>query len=81
MQSQKALIERTNRQALKQVEVRVTITDSGSGHQSWRGEFMSRTADGFRGRLQSLVLVIALTFVALALSASDRASAYRIHLG
>ena len=47
MQSQKALIERTNRQALKQVDVRVTITDSGSGHQSWRGEFMSRTADGF----------------------------------
>lgn len=47
MQSQKALIERTNRQALKQVDVRVTITDSGSGHQSWRGEFMSRTVDGF----------------------------------
>jgi hypothetical protein len=47
MQTQKALIERTNRQALKQVEVRVTITDSSSGHQSWRGEFMSKTADGF----------------------------------
>lgn len=48
MQSLKALIERTNRKALKQVDVRVTITDSTSGRQpSWRGEFMSRTADGF----------------------------------
>jgi len=47
MQSQKALIERSNRKALKQVEVRVTVTDSTSGRQSWRGEFMSRTADGF----------------------------------
>ena len=47
MESQKALIERSNRQALKQVDVRVTVTDSSSGRQSWHGEFMSRTADGF----------------------------------
>ena len=47
MQSQKALIERSNRQSLKQVDVQVTITDSTSGSQSWHGEFMSRTADGF----------------------------------
>jgi hypothetical protein len=47
MESLKALIERSNRQALKQVDVRVTVTDSSSGRQSWRGEFMSRTADGF----------------------------------
>jgi hypothetical protein len=47
MQSLKALIERTNRQALKEVDVRVTISDPTSGRQSWHGEFMSRTADGF----------------------------------
>ena len=47
MQALKALIERTNRKALKQVDVRVTMTDPTSGRQSWRGEFMSRTADGF----------------------------------
>ena len=38
MQSQKALIERSNRQALKQVDVRVTVTDSTSGRQSWRAD-------------------------------------------
>ena len=43
----KAVIERSNRQALKAVDVRVTVTDSSSGRQSWHGEFMSRTADGF----------------------------------
>ena len=47
MQSLKALIERSNRKALKEVDVRVTVTDSTAGRQSWRGEFMSRTADGF----------------------------------
>jgi hypothetical protein len=47
MEVLKALIERTNRQALKQVDVQVTVSDAGSGRQSWHGEFMSRTADGF----------------------------------
>jgi len=47
MQSVKAMIERSNRQALAEVDVRVTVTDSSSGRQSWHGEFMSRTADGF----------------------------------
>jgi hypothetical protein len=47
MQSLKALIERSNRKALKAVEVQVVVTDSSSGRQSWHGEFMSRTADGF----------------------------------
>ena len=47
MQALKALIERSNRKALKGVDVQVTVTDSTSGRQSWRGEFMSRTADGF----------------------------------
>jgi hypothetical protein len=47
MQALKALIERSNRKALKGVDVQVTVTDSTSGRHSWRGEFMSRTADGF----------------------------------
>ena len=40
-----ALIERSNRRDLTNIEVRVTITDLGSGHQSWSGEFVSRSAD------------------------------------
>jgi hypothetical protein len=40
-----ALIERSNRKDLTDVEVRVTITDLGPGHQSWSGEFVSRSAD------------------------------------
>jgi hypothetical protein len=47
MESQKAVIERSNRKSIEKVDVQVTVTSSGSGRQSWRGEFMSRTADGF----------------------------------
>lgn len=46
MAAYKALIERTNRKDLDHVEVQVTITDQSAGRQSWRGEFMSRSADG-----------------------------------
>jgi hypothetical protein len=41
-----ALIERSNRKDLTNVEVRVTITELGPGHQSWSGEFVSPSADG-----------------------------------
>ena len=47
MQSLKATIERSNRKSVEPVAVQVTVTDAGSGRQSWRGEFMSRTVDGF----------------------------------
>ena len=47
MQSLTAIIERSNRKSVDRVEVQVTVTDSGPGRQSWRGEFMSRTVDGF----------------------------------
>ncbi len=40
-----ASIERSNRKDLKDVEVRVTITDLSPGRQSWSGEFMSRSVD------------------------------------
>jgi hypothetical protein len=46
MASYMALIERSNRKDLKQVEVQVTITDLSPGRQSWKGEFTSRSADG-----------------------------------
>jgi hypothetical protein len=41
-----ALIERSNRKDLSNVEVQVTITDLSAGRQSWSGEFLSRSADG-----------------------------------
>jgi hypothetical protein len=41
-----ALIERSNRKDLRNVEVHVTITDLSPGRQSWSGEFMSPSADG-----------------------------------
>ena len=41
-----ALIERSNRKALDNVEVQVTITDLSPGRQTWSGEFRSRSADG-----------------------------------
>lgn len=47
MLSLKANIERSNRKALKQVSVNVTVVDLSSGRQSWHGDFMSRTSDGF----------------------------------
>jgi hypothetical protein len=40
-----ALIERSNRKDLSNVEVQVTITDLSPGRQSWSGEFVSRSAD------------------------------------
>jgi len=46
MASHLALIERTNHRDLKRVEVQVTVTELSAGRQSWRGEFMSRSADG-----------------------------------
>jgi hypothetical protein len=46
MASYMALIERSNRKDIDQVEVNVTIMDSNGGRQSWRGEFVSRSADG-----------------------------------
>ena len=47
MQSLTAIIERSNRKSVDRVDVQVTVTDAGAGRQSWRGEFMSRTVDGF----------------------------------
>jgi hypothetical protein len=47
MQYLTAIIERSNRRSVDRVEVQVTVTDSGANRQSWRGEFMSRTVDGF----------------------------------
>jgi uncharacterized protein YndB with AHSA1/START domain len=41
-----AQIERSNRKDLSNVEVQVTVSDPGAGRQSWKGEFVSRSADG-----------------------------------
>jgi hypothetical protein len=46
MAAYKALIERSNRKDLKNVEVQVTIMDLSPGRQTWSGEFVSRSADG-----------------------------------
>ena len=46
MASYMALIERSNRKDIDQVEVNLTIMDSSAGRQSWKGEFVSRSADG-----------------------------------
>jgi hypothetical protein len=46
MGSHTALIERSNRKDLHQIEVQVTIREPGVGGASWIGEFMSRSADG-----------------------------------
>jgi hypothetical protein len=46
MSSHMALIERSNRKDLDGVEVQLTITDPGGGRPSWKGEFVSRSADG-----------------------------------
>jgi hypothetical protein len=46
MQSHVALIERSNRKALKQVEVQLSVTDVSAGRQSRCGMFTSRTSDG-----------------------------------
>ncbi len=46
MSSHLALIERSNRKDMNGVEVQLTITESSEGRQSWKGEFVSRSADG-----------------------------------
>ena len=46
MGSHTALIERSNRKDLREVEVEVTLRESSTGPSSWSGEFMSRSADG-----------------------------------
>jgi len=43
-----ARIERANGKSLDQVEIRVTVGDPSSGRQSWSGEFVSRSKDGFQ---------------------------------
>ncbi|HEU5170973.1 MAG TPA: hypothetical protein VFU46_10565 [Gemmatimonadales bacterium] len=42
-----ARIERSNRKTLDHVEVRLTVSEPGAGRQSWSGQFVSRSADGF----------------------------------
>jgi hypothetical protein len=46
MTSHMAHIERSNRKDIDRVEVHVTITESSGGQQFWKGEFVSRSADG-----------------------------------
>jgi hypothetical protein len=46
MPSHVALIERSNRKDLSQVEVDLTITEVSTGRQSWSGRFTSNTSDG-----------------------------------
>jgi hypothetical protein len=41
-----AQIERSNRKDLSNVEVQVTLSEPGAGRQSWKGKFVSRSADG-----------------------------------
>ena len=50
-----ALIERSNRKDLPNVEVQVTLIDLSPGRQSWSGKFVSRSADGIvpNGALRS----------------------------
>ncbi len=47
MPSYLAQIERSNRKSLDHIQVQVNITELSTGQHSWRGEFMSRSADGF----------------------------------
>jgi hypothetical protein len=46
MSSHKARIERSNRKGMDQLNVELDIRDGGNGHQTWSGEFTSRSADG-----------------------------------
>jgi hypothetical protein len=46
MTAHTALIERSNRKDLHQVQLEVTIREPGNGRPSWSGEFVSRSADG-----------------------------------
>ena len=43
-----ARIERANGRSIDQVEIRVTVENLSSGRQSWSGEFLSRSKDGFQ---------------------------------
>ncbi|MEP6573335.1 MAG: hypothetical protein ABJD11_11595 [Gemmatimonadota bacterium] len=47
MEPHKAIIERTNRKSVPQVDVQMTVTELSNGRQMWKGEFQSRSADGF----------------------------------
>ena len=46
MSAHKARIERSNRKGMDQLDVELTVTDTGGGRQSWSGAFMSRSIDG-----------------------------------
>ncbi len=46
MPSHIALIERSNRKDLRQVEVQMTLGELTAGRHSWSGAFTSRSADG-----------------------------------
>jgi hypothetical protein len=46
MPSHLALIQRSNRKDLSNVEVHMNISESDAGRQSWSGKFTSRSADG-----------------------------------
>lgn len=46
MTSHMALIQRSNHKDMDGVEVRLTVTESSGDRQSWKGEFVSRSADG-----------------------------------
>jgi len=48
MPSYFARIERANGRSLDQVQVFVTVNEPGGGRQSWGGEFVSQSADGFQ---------------------------------
>ena len=46
MSSHTARIGRPNRKDLEGVEVQLTLSEPGDGRQRWKGEFLSRSADG-----------------------------------
>jgi hypothetical protein len=46
MSAHKARIERSNRKGMDQLDIELTVTDTGGGRQSWSGAFMSRSIDG-----------------------------------
>jgi hypothetical protein len=46
MASHVALIQRSNRKELSQVEVQLNISEASAGRQAWSGNFTSPTRDG-----------------------------------
>jgi hypothetical protein len=46
MASHIALIQRSNRKELTQVEVQLTVNEATAGRHAWSGNFTSRTRDG-----------------------------------